>query len=288
MPANPLSKREEVRFTWNIHWSCNYRCSYCFFDADWAEYGRRNVYQTVDEWVVHWKRIHDLYGRAYITINGGEPFAYPNFVELIFQISKMHWHINITTNTSLHLEEFVDRIDPAKVSLSVSYHPEYHTIDGFLKTVRFLRDRKANLGCINYVAYPPALKDLGATVERFIGAGESLKVIPFIGDFEGVRYPDGYNEEQKAILGMKDDWLDHKRHEGMICRAGNRSALLLPTGKVSRCGQIGDRQIIGDFFDPNFKLMDEPSPCDVKFCPCDEWKVIPDEKAPEKPGVWLP
>ena len=65
MPANPLSKREEVRFTWNIHWSCNYRCSYCFFDADWAEYGRRNVYQTVDEWVVHWKRIHDRYGNFF-------------------------------------------------------------------------------------------------------------------------------------------------------------------------------------------------------------------------------
>jgi len=34
--------------------------------------------------------------------------------------------------------------------------------------------------------------------------------------------------------------------------------------------------------------MKEPMPCDEQFCPCDEWKVIPDEKPPEKAGAWLP
>jgi len=38
----------KVRFTWNIHWSCNLRCAYCFFDGHWAEYGKRNVYKSVD------------------------------------------------------------------------------------------------------------------------------------------------------------------------------------------------------------------------------------------------
>lgn len=285
------NNREAVRFTWNIHWSCNYRCSYCFFDEDWAEYGRRNVYQTVQEWVDHWSRIYDKYGRCYITINGGEPFAYPNFVELIHQISKMHWHINITTNTSLHLKEFVERIDPAKVSISISYHPQYHKLDEFLKTVSFLRANKANLGCINYVAWPPQMDQLQETVKAFVAQGESLKVIPFVGEFQGRKYPDQYSQEHKDLLGMKDGpdgWLEHKRHMGMSCRAGYRSALLLPTGKVSRCGQIGDRHIIGDFFDPNFELLPGPLACDAEFCPCDEWKVIPDEKPPEKPGAWLP
>lgn len=283
-----MSQPKQVRFTWNIHWSCNYRCSYCFFDSDWAEYGKRNVYQTVDQWEDHWKRVYDKYGRCYITINGGEPFAYPNFVELIHRVSKLHWHINVTTNTSLHLREWVERIDPVKCSVSISYHPEYHKIDSFLETVRFLRENKANLGCINYVAWPPFLDQLAETVRRFTEAGESLKVIPFVGEHGGVRYPDGYTAEHKAILGMKDDWLEHKRHRGMMCRAGFQSALLLPTGKVSRCGQIGDRHLIGDFFDPGFKLLDGPLACDEDFCPCDEWKVIPDEKPPEKAGAWLP
>ncbi len=279
---------QQVRFTWNIHWSCNYRCTYCFFDQHWAEYGRRNVYQTVDEWVSHWSRIYDKYGRCYLTINGGEPFAYPNFVELIHRISKMHWHINITTNTSLSLGEFVERIDPEKVSLSVSFHPQYHDLEKFIETVRFLRKARVTIGCINFVAWPPFLKDLAGIIERFQAIGESLKVIPFIGEYKGCSYPSQYTAEQRELLGMREDWMEHKRHDGMLCKAGYQSALLLPTGKVARCGQIGDRQLIGDFFDPGFSLLPEPMPCDVTFCPCDEWKVIPDEKPPEKAGAWLP
>ena len=65
----------KIRITWNIHWNCNYRCSYCLFDGHWTEYGKRNVYLTPDEWMIHWQRLHDRYGRAFVTINGGEPFA---------------------------------------------------------------------------------------------------------------------------------------------------------------------------------------------------------------------
>ncbi len=276
-----------IRITWNIHWSCNYRCSYCFFDGKWAEYGRRNVYQTVDEWMGHWKRLYEKYGRAYVTINGGEPFAYPNFLEIIRRLAKIHWPINITTNTSLHLPEFLDTVDPERVSLSVSFHPQYHEIEAFIERLERIRSRGFK-GCNNFVAYPPFLGRLNATLDRFVAAGHSLKVIPFVGEHAGVKYPEGYNEEHKRLLGMKDDWMEHKRHRGMLCRAGHRSALLLPDGNVTRCGQIGDRAIFGRFFDESFELMPEPTPCDVEFCPCDEWKVIPDEKAPEKAGAWLP
>lgn len=276
-----------IRITWNIHWSCNYRCSYCFFDGHWAEYGRRNVYKTVEEWMGHWGRLQRLYGRAYVTINGGEPFAYPNFVELIRRLSEIHWPINVTTNTSLHLEEFVRTVDPERVSVSVSFHPQYHELAPFLERLRWLRSRGFK-GCNNFVAYPPYLDRLRPCIDAFAGIGESLKVVPFVGDYQDIRYPEGYDQAQKDLLGMKDDWMDHKRHTGMPCRAGHLSALLLPDGNVTRCGQIGDRAVFGSFFDPGFTLLPEAAPCDVEFCPCDEWKVIPDEKPPETAGAWLP
>ncbi|HRY28517.1 MAG TPA: radical SAM protein [Elusimicrobiota bacterium] len=282
------NRHPQVRFTWNIHWSCNYRCSYCFFETHWEEYGKRNVYKSVDEWMGYWERAAELYGRCFITINGGEPFTYPGFVDLIARLSRVHWPINITTNTSLHLKEFVKKVDPERVSLSVSYHPEYHRVDDFLEKVFFLRQSGFVGGCVNFVAHPNHIGTLPALLEKFVGIGESLKVNPFIGEHAGRRYPDGYTPEQKEILGMRDSWMDDKRHKGMLCRAGNLSGLLLPNGNVARCGQIGDRHIVGSFFDPKFRLLPEPLPCDVEFCPCDEWKVVPDEKEPENAGAWLP
>ena len=289
-----MSADPEIRITWNIHWSCNFRCSYCLFDGHWTEYGKRNVYLTPAEWMVPWTRLHERQGRAYVTINGGEPFAYPQFVTLLTEVSRLHWPINVTTNGSLHLDDYLRRVDHQKVSLSLSFHPQYHTVKEFLATVRKVREGGVQLGCLNFVAWPPMLPELPAALEAFAGAGESLKVIPFIGEWRGARYPDAYSVEEKAALGMAAaqeggvDWLAGKRHKGMLCRAGHRAALLLPDGKVTRCGQIGDPGIFGDFLADDFRLLDAPAPCSVEFCPCDEWKVIPDEKVPERAGPWLP
>ena len=186
------------------------------------------------------------------------------------------------------------RVDHAKVSLSLSFHPQYHTLREFLATVRSVREGGAQLGCLNFVAWPPMLADLTSILEAFTAADESLKVIPFVGEWRGARYPDAYSQDEKTRLGMtaaepgEKDWLESKRHKGMLCRAGHAAALLLPDGEVTRCGQIGDPGIFSNFLVEDFRLLDAPAPCGVEFCPCDEWKVIPDEKAPAHAGPWLP
>lgn len=283
----------EYRVTWNIHWSCNFRCSYCFFDGHWTEYGKRNAYLTPDQWMTHWGRFHERFGRAYLTINGGEPFLYPRFVPLLERLTSLHWPINVTTNGSLHLEDFLARVDHDKVSISLSFHPQYDTLEESLAKLARLRDGGAQLGCFNFVAWPPLLAELPGILERAAKAGASVKVIPFVGDWLGRRYPDAYAPEERALLGLgapggEADWIAGKRHKGMPCRAGQKSMLLLPDGQVTRCGQIGDPGIFGSFFDPSFAPLPVAAPCDVEFCPCDEWKVIPDEKAPAGTGAWLP
>lgn len=274
-----------IRVTWNIHWSCNYRCSYCFFDRKWTEYAGRNAYRSAEDWMSHWRRLHERYGRAYVVINGGEPFAYPGFLELLRRLSGIHWPVNVTTNGSLHLEEYARSIDHSRVSISLSLHPQFEDAAAFLDKVASLREAGAAIGCLNLVAYPPFLKDLPGIVERFRASGESLKVVPFIGRFRGVEYPAGYTRED---LGMAQGWLESKRRKGTLCPAGHSSALLLPDGSVTRCGQVGDPGVFGSFFDPGFSLLPSPMPCDREVCPCDEWKTIPDEKAPKEARAWLP
>jgi len=278
----------DIRITWNIHWACNYRCSYCFFDKHWKEYGKRNVHKSLEEWMDCWKRLRERHGRAFVTVTGGEPFAYPDFVELMRRLSDIHWPINISTNTSIHLEEYARAVDHSKVSLSLSFHPQYQLIEEFVDKVRFLKRAGARLGCLNFTAYPPFLKDLPRYVRALEDVGEGLKTIPYVGELRGRKYPEGYDAKEKELLGLDGGWVDSKRREGALCPAGQRAALLLPDGNLTRCGQIGDDGVFASFFDPDFHLLYKPMPCAAKLCPCDEWKVIPDEKAPEKGGAWLP
>ncbi|MBI5241189.1 MAG: radical SAM protein [Elusimicrobia bacterium] len=277
----------ELRITWNMHWRCDYRCSYCFFAGHWEEYSRRFIERSTEEWLACWRRIRERHGRALLTITGGEPFIFPDFLNLISGLSDIHWPINISTNASVPWDGFIAAVDPKKVSVSVSFHPEYHEIGPFLGRLKGLRAAGFS-GCNNFVAYPPQLKDLPRLAAAFQGIGESLKVIPFIGRFEGRTFPEGYTAEQRKLLGMSDDWVDNKRRKGRACLAGCRSALLLPDGSVTRCGQVGDPGIFGNICDPDFSLLPGPAPCDVELCPCDEWKVMPDEKAPDRAGAWLP
>jgi len=271
----PNNAAPAVRFTWNTHWGCNYRCSYCFFSGRWEEYAPRNVYKPADFWVERWQAMAEKYGRCYIVINGGEPFTYPGFSEIVLRISQVHWPINITTNASVGLDEFTEKADPAKISVSLSFHPEYHDIEKFIASMSRLRE-KGFSGCNNIVAYPPFMPRLAAQLKRFEDAGHQVKINPYIGDYQGRNYPASFSPEEKALMGMGEDWGERKKRKARDCAAGCSSALILPDGGVTRCGQAGDGGIFGNFFDPNFSLLAAPSPCGEEFCPCDEWKTLPD------------
>ncbi|MBU1125373.1 MAG: radical SAM protein [Candidatus Omnitrophica bacterium] len=258
-----------VRFTWNIHYACNFRCPYCFFDGKWAEYGRRNIYQSSGEWMRDWNKILQVHGRCYILITGGEPFMYPDFIELMRQLSRIHYPLNISTNASGDLESFVKVIDPQRVSLSVSLQPHFTKLDAFLEKIALLRAHQF-YGCVNFVAYPPFLKNISFYQDKFKEKGEELKIIPFWGKYQNQEYPFSYTQEEKKMVGITDAWFSKVRKKNSRCPAGYNSALIFPDAKVARCGQIGERMVIGNFLDPSFRLLEKPLPCDAEYCPCDE------------------
>lgn len=258
-------------------YDCNYRCPYCFFEGKWDEYGKRTKYLSVDEWMAYWRRIHDKYGAFSIIITGGEPFLYPNFIGLIKELSQISYHINISSNSSGDLKKFVEEIDPRKVSLSLSYQPEFDSLEDFVQRVMFLRKYNFD-GCLNFVAWPPYLKNINYIKDTLALKGESLKVIPFFGEYRGHNYPDSYAEEERKLIGIDESWFKKVKRMNSLCAAGQRTALVFPDGKVARCGRIGEDMLLGNFFDSNFKLLDTPLPCEAEFCPCGEDQVLPGEE----------
>jgi len=263
----------KVRFTWNISYDCNYRCSYCFFNGKWEEYRKRNTYLSVDEWMKYWNAIYEKHGKIFLVITGGEPFIYPNFINLIKRLSKICFHINISTNSSMNLSKFIQEIDPKNVSVSLSFQREFDTIDSFIERVKLVR--KYNFkGCLNLVAYPPFLANLQGDKDKLKSeTGEEFKIIPFFGSYKDVKYPEGYNQEERKLIGIDDAWFDKVQKRGDLCSAGHTSALIFPDGKVSRCGQIGEKLIIGNLFDPGFDLLDGSMTCDTEYCPCQEYSI---------------
>ena len=269
------------RFTWNIHYDCNYRCPYCFFEGKWIEYKKRNIYLSTDEWMKYWDEIYKKYGRSYILITGGEPFTYPDFIELIKRLSDVHYPINISTNASGDLKSFVERIDPSRVSLSVSLQLHFEKTESFLEKVKFLRSHGFD-GCINFVAYPSFIGRIGVISKQFEAIGEKIKLIPFWGRYLNKEYPFAYTQHEKDMIGITDSWFDNVRKKNTICLAGYNSALIFPDGKVARCGQIGEKDLLGSFLDTGFRLLDNPQACDAEFCPCDESKLFGEDEHAEQ------
>jgi molybdenum cofactor biosynthesis enzyme MoaA len=266
-----------VRFTWNMLYDCNYRCAYCFFEGKWEEYQKRNTYLAVDKLVAHWSRAREKYGPINLIITGGEPFIYPNFIEIIKRLSEICFHINISSNSSGDLNSFVEEISPKNVSLSLSYHPQFDDLETFIKRLLFIRKHQFS-GCINLVAYPAFINKIKGYQDKFAAISEPLKTIPFFGEYRGKIYPQSYTTGEQEVIGIDASWFKKVKRQGLMCQAGQKTALVFPDGKVARCGQVGDEFILGNFFDPQFNLSDKKLPCPAEFCPCGEDEIIFNEE----------
>ncbi|MBU1125374.1 MAG: radical SAM protein [Candidatus Omnitrophica bacterium] len=263
------------RITWLTHFACNYRCTYCFYHegCGWEILKAQNRYFSVAQWVDAWQRLYDTYGRFVIIATGGEPFIYPGFENIIQQISSQHYPINISTNASQDLERFTDVVDPERITLSLSFHPQFESIEEFFGKVALVR-RKKFQGCLNLVAYPLYLNKVEYYQGYARASSEQFKVIPFRGIYRQNAYPWSYSDEELERAGIETDWFVKVRRKGTYCQAGVQSALLLPDGQVAKCGQMFYSGIIGNFFDREFRLRHEAAQCEREMCPCAEDKIF--------------
>jgi len=264
------SQKDRLYASWNIHLSCNYRCPYCFFYGKWAKLAKHNRYLSVTEWVECWNKIYDQYGSVHIDISGGEPFTYPSFLELVFEFSKRHT-LGIITNLSWDVEPFVKKISPVRVKVYPSFHPYFANIGSFLRKIIFLKDSGFEIS-VSCVGYPPVLKKLLVFKKEFENKRVNFSVQPFRGVYRGVEYPKGYTSEEKEIIVLLcgdplaiEYQLEGKITKGRLCSAGQKYIRVHSDSSVFRCAHS---KIMGDIMDRDFKLLEEPLPCESEFCDC--------------------
>ena len=238
-----LPKRRVV-FAWDMHYSCNFRCPYCFYTtAGWTELAQRNMYKTPEEWGAIWKRIYGKYDRCQLRVTAGEPFTYPDFVEVVAEVSK--WHdVQITTNCSYteQMKKFVYGVDPKEVELDCTFHPLQGNFETFVNNVLLLRHNKFTAN-VCYLAYPPQMPQMGEYKKKFTERGIYMNMAIFWGRYKDNDYPFAYTEEEKKWIkevigyevGPETVNLDPLPINGKICGAGQRYAVIHANGKVYRC-----------------------------------------------------
>lgn len=270
--------RDKICIVWDIHYTCNYHCPYCWFEGTLTRVYSKERYIPIEDWISRWNYLYERYGSLHIEITGGEPFIYPNFMSIIKSISSKHT-IRITTNLSVDIEKSLAAIDSEQVKVICSFHPSCVQLEAFLKKILFLK--KENYGdTVIYVAYPPQFNRINYYRKIFEENGINFSVTPFCGMYKGAIYPSAYNNEEKRILRQylpEEDrvkyTLNNESPRGKLCRAGQRFALLFEDGKIARCGQLKNSQF-ANLFNEDFEFLNSPMPCESDFCPCDGHKFI--------------
>lgn len=272
---------EKKHFVWDIHYKCNFRCPFCWFNTKWKEMEKLNRYLSVEEMVEVWKRIYDKYGECHIMITGGEPSLYPNFIDIIYELSKIHT-VKVTSQLSGDYYAFAEKIDPKRVNLDMNFHPLESKFEEFVGKVLALKKRGFQ-GGVCYLAYPPQMDKIKYYQEKFEKNNISFALAAFWGTYNGKQYPQDYSEEEKEMIApyLGDVsrikyHLEGRKTKGKLCRAGNVYASIKANGVVTRCGPLSHKPI-GNIFDKDFKLFDKPMPCEAEVCPCDEYIWLVDK-----------
>ncbi len=274
----------EIELEWLIHYKCNYRCPYCFFEGMWDEVQGRNVYRSTGQWLDAWERIHKRYGHLRLLITGGEPFLYPDFVKLAGELSR-DFSIGFDTNLSCSeelLAEFARKAFRENTSLGLSFHPRFAVFEPFLKKALFLKNKGFRV-CVQYVSYPEQINQMNSYRLKFEDNGLYFIPLPFRGRYNGKLYPAAHSEEEKQMIynSMENLQGEHQNRvekqlcqvktRGRSCRAGQVYARVDNDGSVYRCGRYvsSNHSSLGSIFDEGFRFLDAPLPCEEEICPCE-------------------
>lgn len=203
---------------------------------------------------------------------GGEPFLVPNLVEACVEITKKHY-ISLTTNlTSVRIAEFAKRINPRRVfhilaSAHIKELEKRNLLDIYCNNFLLLREKGFNIKAIE-VAYPPLLNEVKRYRLLFKNKGIELEFNPFLGNYNGKKYPFSYTQAELEIFGLNSSKGNSpkKNYQYLkLCNAGYNVVSVNPRGDIYPCDSINNK--IGNIYN-KIEFKKNLIVCPFKFCGC--------------------
>lgn len=263
----------DYTFDWHLTNRCNFLCDYCHPQIRHV-LNKRDLDERSPEDCV---AAFDALGRCGVLLSGGEPFEFPDFVELCRLLTRRHViAINTNLSNTALIEEFAASVSPSSVSrILAAVHVEERMrngmgLDNFARGYDILRQAGFDVVAA-YVLHPTLLPRAREdfTELRRLGVDRIAGKV-FKGIWEKRRFPLQYSDLELLVVRELIDgyrvgkaYLDHGwDFRGLDCSAGQRSFKVMIGGDVRRC--VSSPQSYGNIFARTFAPSTVPGPCGAK------------------------
>lgn len=271
--AEDIFTKDEFMLTWTINEFCNFNCLYC------GQYKTENP-DTGKYPVEHIKNCFDKTGKKWhIIITGGEPFLYPDFVNLISALTENHY-VSVNTNMSAaNVPEFTEKINPERIiMINAGAHilEREKTPNGKEEYInRFLKLQEKGFHIVaSYVAHPELLKRMVPDFEYLSQKGiKNVCAKTYSGNYNGKKYPDSYTDEENELIDKYSNgsielpaYRKYTNFKNKYCLSGNRFYAMDAAGNITRC--LSDNKNYGNLFKGSFSITDTEKKCISDQCIC--------------------
>ena len=148
-------------------------------------------------------------------------------------------------------------------------------VDVFAENHRLCKQRGIAIRALE-VGHPALVPEAQRYRDQFLAKGVELFFAPFVGEFEGRRYPQSYTDGELEILGLdagaRNCFVEHHAQGVFMCNAGYNAAIVRANGDIFPCDHIHKR--MGNIYE-KIEFAERMTRCPVRFCTCPLYKYDP-------------
>lgn len=262
---------------------CTYNCEYCSQSKLQTKIKNNADKKTINAFFNLIKKLENDWE---ITITGGEAILHPDFYEIISEIKKLNFKVNLITNLSFDIkiyEKIFKLLSDNLNRYDISFHLD--EIENFNTTIEklenFIKLKPKNTKTVFLIPIYKLDKIKEEKINTIINIAKKYNINY---DFQHIHYFDKYKN-----LSLSDkNYIKNKKPKktfSTLCSAGKSSLVIYEDGEAYRCysSRFLKSNSLGNIKNKNFKLVDKAIPCTLKYCTCPKPRLYGQIQSTKKP-----